>query len=1061
MTSQDPGIPAIQIIHGPPADITRSRFFTQRVLKASLEQNAATLYLVPSHRKRSQINTMFAIMGGGFPPRIMQFDQLFEKLYRATGHSESLISGDAATFALFDVLSNAIQSELFQAVPTPLPTAGFVRESARHIFELERAGFRSEDLMALPDAMEGYGVYLAGVFEAYEAFLHAHHWLDPFGMQLAVRDMLCRQTDPPDIRHRLPWTRLIIDGFTDFTDPQLELLQVLCRFMETHLFWSGIDGDATVFQPTRIALQAAFPDARWMTHDTFDRQQGWLPAQTLPPENSLTTAARSFASEHPIRETVPVSGELRVIEARTIRDEVIAIARDIKHRITSDDPPALDQMCVTFPNLQTYAPLIRRIFMRYGIPYAIGQPLPFTSSSIFATIRTILAIPPEFHRIDLLALLQDPLVLTPLHGNGFIPHRELDTWSRALKMIRGKQRWLEKLRWKAGLLRNDQKNDPAARLEMFTEKLAELFAILEPLQEPDTLPHHLEKLRTVLDRFQIHRQLENLAGEYAHGSEAIHDQLEYSIRAYRRLITFFDEIEPVLARLDTSRIIPFQEFREMLPQLFSDIEYPLSNQSETGIPVMGLLEVRGLTFDHVYLGGLTESAFPAREPPSAFWNLPVRNLILHLPARYTYYQSATDMVRILLTPTTSLTISRPMWEGEETILPSPLWTRLLEVCTGQEPVVPPPLPLNTLEDMRCRTRTIRSGPVESWPRSPAYRSMILGLAAELDRKHPIGTYSGDLSSHWPALIGNRFDPSEPMGVTMLESYLNCPKIFFFQNLLNVQESREPEEMLDPLEIGTFIHHVLHMVYRERIQAGAGRVAESDRETATERFREIARQYFTDHDFSGIYADEDLSMIIGHPESRYSGLAGLFTETESKIDPNLQPRWLEWRFGFDENQPVIFDKPGYDPVKLRGVIDRVDAWLPTGSHVIYDYKTGKCPKSDDINGFKSIQIPVYMAAFQQIHHVPADIGCYYQVSVREGCRIYPVKGRHTASAASLLYGSRQKPDDPSTFDTYFDQLVDVILQAARNIRTGMFPDIEDESLCGDCRLHDLCRKRINA
>src|SRR6185295_19850251 len=81
-----------------------------------------------------------------------------------------------------------------------------------------------------------------------------------------------------------------------------------------------------------------------------------------------------------------------------------------------------------------------------------------------------------------------------------------------------------------------------------------------------------------------------------------------------------------------------------------------------------------------------------------------------------------------------------------------------------------------------------------------------------------------------------------------------------------------------------------------------------------------------------------------------------------------------------------NRPGVDPVEtalFQGQIDRVDVNEREGVAVAYDYKLAQGAKLDDIETGRQVQIPIYLAALEQLFLPGYELagGGYYKLRGR--------------------------------------------------------------------------------
>ncbi len=208
------------------------------------------------------------------------------------------------------------------------------------------------------------------------------------------------------------------------------------------------------------------------------------------------------------------------------------------------------------------------------------------------------------------------------------------------------------------------------------------------------------------------------------------------------------------------------------------------------------------------------------------------------------------------------------------------------------------------------------------------------------------------------IIDRLFDETHTFSASQLETYLACPRMFFFDKVLGLREPESPEEEMSNMDRGTLVHKVLHRFYRERLEHGLTRVIPGEEAESARRIREIAAEEFDAMGYTGEAARRQYLDITGRPELNDEGIAHRFACLEATGSPELQPALLEWTFGRKSTAPPLkLTDPAGKPVLIEGKIDRLDRCA--GDAVIWDYKTGQLPGPKAVLEFQSIQISLYM------------------------------------------------------------------------------------------------------
>jgi RecB family exonuclease len=148
------------------------------------------------------------------------------------------------------------------------------------------------------------------------------------------------------------------------------------------------------------------------------------------------------------------------------------------------------------------------------------------------------------------------------------------------------------------------------------------------------------------------------------------------------------------------------------------------------------------------------------------------------------------------------------------------------------------------------------------------------------------------------------------------------------------------------------------------------------------------------------------------------------------------------------------RSGDAEVRLSGKIDRIDR-TPDGYALVLDYKLGKALTRKEILEGKSLQMPVYWLAVEQLLGLIAVGGAYD--ALREGQR--PVIARcdladHVFAHKGIL-GKNALGKAP--FEQLLDQARGAMVEAAALIeRLEVAPAPLEASTCKYCPYQDCCR-----
>ncbi len=220
------------------------------------------------------------------------------------------------------------------------------------------------------------------------------------------------------------------------------------------------------------------------------------------------------------------------------------------------------------------------------------------------------------------------------------------------------------------------------------------------------------------------------------------------------------------------------------------------------------------------------------------------------------------------------------------------------------------------------------------------------------RNHTLGNITHD---NVRKLYGNTLN----LSASQIDRQAECRLSYFLKYGLRAKERKTAQ--IDPAEFGTYVHAVLENTVKEIMESGGFRCVNLDQTLL------IARRH------SESYAKERFA-DIGTERLNY-----LFKRNVKELELIVQELWKEFQecsfvpvgfevaFGDGGEVPAIDVSGKQMQAKLRGFVDRVDAWENNGEQYfrVVDYKTGKkdFDYCDIYNGY-GLQMLLYLFALEQ-------------------------------------------------------------------------------------------------
>ena len=729
--------------------------------------------------------------------------------------------------------------------------------------------------------------------------------------------------------------------------------------------------------------------------------------------------------------------------------EVEEIAKLIK-RLALDEPsPTLDQICVTFNKLDTYAPLIREIFPLHGIPYTLEWSERLENSTVIVSI------------FSLLEQIQRGAPPQPQDTISRSPYFQTDDWKAVID--------------NCGL---NTELSPEAFREAFDQLMGNL---------------------------KVYQQI--LKG----GWESKTRFAAHKINAYRQFRGLIDElVEFLIMESEADSGHSLGSYINWLRLMTSQATYQWENSNDDGVRILPLEQTKDLSFDTVILGGLVDGEFPAVFRSDTFLPPDRRRTEadqLH-EDRFLFYQALTLYRKqlYLLSPQHDgeVELGRSSFIDE--------LQRVVEINTSTDNDGTLFSTENFFKDYGVFVWEHSGAEGVEEPAVPSTISPTLDLIAHNVRveksrtvTHDDREYEGHLL---PGLLSTKSHHelkkrrTKTYSVTELETYAECPFRYLSSQVLELDQTTDEDTSLTAKEKGSLSHDSLFDFYHRRRNASPiSECTETEFGEAVKTLQRIAQDYLNkeaaervlnrgDKLFWEIEAER---LIGGHGRT---GALPAFLEAERERSLEVQPRYFEVGFG-------IKNRKGTDPslgreeaiavgeVSLSGRIDRVE--LGNGMFVIGDYKTGSTtPKLSDILEGRSLQLPLYVAVVAQLLRQQSPLiqgfegdpesvqgvgGIYYVLQEESktelgiGDKDYNGRAFQVSSRSGQLLPNSRYPiedmdtdsDDSNAIDPVIDIAIGYANQYVRSIAKGEFQLTRHDKtkVCRYCSFKRICRVGVIA
>jgi ATP-dependent helicase/DNAse subunit B len=950
-------------------------------------------------------------------PEILTLHQLFEHLY-APLQGPRLIDENSRIILLEGIVKGHLTSgRLFDQNPDLLAPA-LSAELAKMIEQLSAAGVSADDLdrrIKGEDFSDKQQVMLLiAVYRDYERELKDRNITDPAGMRAHIRDHVASGA-------LAGYTSIIIDGLHDAGRIETEiLLKTAVRENCTFLVQAtsvALMTKASAFHPLRItkdfiSLLGTSPEAG-----------GHAPGRNELFLSSVLFSDKTFetsAAEAP--DPLSFSKDIRLLSTVNAREEVSLIAAGVKQSLKQGTTP--DSILVAFPGLDEYGPLVEEIFTDYGIPYnrALGRQL--SSSPVAATVVSLLrACQEDFSGPSLVRIFSSTLLKF-----GEIPELApvLDRFIRHSRITGGKQKLLSALKYH---IPGEKEND------ILSGPLKDLLDNLEPFSRKDTAP-----LSIWMERFSHLMTWSGLAARVA----LIKGPLNINVQAHKKMKDTLTSLSQAGKFFPEYRYT-FNEYFFLLKKTFMHTRFQVPPEDEGGVQILGLEESMGHAWNEIYLGGLTDGAFPQRLPQNIF--LP--ELILESLGVRTLEKArlnaAGHFYRLLLSAD-KITLTYPENEGDRPVVPSPF----LEELTPLKQSGLINRGIKQTSGIQC---SLMIEDCHSIPELAKAISLVKSDKGLMDLLNSdISGMAGIAEAIAPAPVATAHailpKQKRTFSITELDLYLRCPYDYLVTKVLGLGPLEEATEDISPLDRGSKVHTILKNFYL----VWSNPVTREGRVEARVLLNKLADAAFADEaDTFRNRREKELFLTV---------MAERFLDGEEEFwKQGMKPAYLEQKI---DRFPLSLSDG--EEVELSAKIDRIDVDI-NGNFIIVDYKTGKYPLPRMNTDQDIFQLPVYAAMAQSTLKSPG-----LELNKPIGLAYYDLAGKTDAGARDVVLFNNEARDDhpsskpnassksPEEFETILKQSMGKARKAVEGILAGAFTSKpQDENRCRYCPIKMMCEK----
>lgn len=579
---------------------------------------------------------------------------------------------------------------------------------------------------------------------------------------------------------------------------------------------------------------------------------------------------------------------------------------------------------VVLPNSETLYPFLSLAIDRIDTEYNITLGYPLTRTALFSLVNAVisnqaLSEKGKYHTKEYINLLLHPFIKNISFQNKYSSNLTRFLIYNIKKAFTGEIRDKDFNPLKIANQTFIRLEDILKEDRLFTETVKQLQNSDEKDVSEDILKILLSELHEKL--FMVYEQTNTLKSL----AEAFTDMLSYILEfspvrsfvlsgeVYNRFFQLLDELQNLLTIGD----MVFE--KNMLMQFFisflSDAVLSFSTRPLQGIQIMGMLETRNLSFDKLIffdvnegvlpqgknidplipLGILSALGLPDYEKTEEIYSYYFIRIVASAKESHFVFQESEDKRR-------SRYIEKLIWNFEKQKLPVHI-----------EKIIYP-------VDMHFQTRELK-----------------------ITKSDKVIKKLNDLF----------------YSASMMDQYLSCPLIFYFQNIARVEPNPEVAGEIEAGDRGILVHNILY-------QTLSGFIGQSFPENMAQVlpvFQKALEKEFQFKKDSGEY--QLVKKIINLKLERY--FSDQISKQEKRVIHGLEKKYSA-RMAINGHQ-----------LNFKGRFDRIDYYPEKEEYLIIDYKTGSeigikyCFKNSGSqfttveelvdSGLNTLQMPVYLLLFK--------------------------------------------------------------------------------------------------
>lgn len=889
------------------------------------DEKTGVVYMVPelvSHDTERRLCTVAGDTASRFA-EVLTFTRLAKRVADAAGHGAPECMDNGGRLVAMASATRQLHSKLkaYAAVET---RPDFLTGLLDAVDEFKRCCITPDDLLAASKRTEGSFAQkleeLSLILEAYNAVC-AQGKRDP-------RDQmtwLLEQLEDSDFAQNHSF---YIDGFPDFTRQHTAILAHLiaeCDSVVVSLNCDCVDSQNPAFEKAsatagellRLAKAAGVQTQILTVQPGNNGIQSVLPMLYQGKITRQSEMLQVYATDSVYQ------------ECHIVAEKIVDLVRGgIRYRDIS----------IVCPDMAAYANVLNMVLDRYHIPVYLSGTEDILSKSVMTTVLSAIdAAVQGFEQVDVLRYLKSPL--SPL---SVAQCDRVENYALLWK-ISGSQ-WGKEWRNHPEGLSSFWKEEDKARLaelnQLRQSALTPLLTLGKALKEADSLQQLVDGLYAFLHEINLDAKLEEFASQLVASGDLRNSQILSQL--WEILLTALEQLAAMLGQTYWDA----QTFTRLLKLLLSQYDVGTIPSVLDAVTVGSVSAMRCHQTKHLLVLGANEGVFPVYGGATGVLSDRERTQLRALGVPLTggamegLQAEFADIYGVFCSATDTVCVSC-------SAQPSYLYRRLCEMAGGETEVSP--IGVATTEPVEVGAFLARlndKSAAEELGLSEQYQNL------KSQNSHNLGEMSTDTVTKLYGQVLN-------LSASQVDKLADCRLAYFLKYGLKLKE-RKPATV-DPAEFGTYVHAVLEDTSRKIVEQGG--FHKVSLEQTLKIANEFSLQYIAEH-FSQIDSQRLSYLFRRNAQELELIVTELWHELQ---ESDFAPIAFELGFGPDKEMDAIYITGSTMSARLRGFVDRVDAWTQDGRtyYRVVDYKTGKkdFDYCDIYNGL-GLQMLLYLFALEE-------------------------------------------------------------------------------------------------